>query len=226
MTTTDGVNRVIMVWDLPTRLFHWLLVLSFVAAYVTAQLGPAWMDWHFRAGYLLAALLLFRLAWGVVGSDSARFRQFLRGPRSVYQYLRGDEAGIPHPGHNPAGGWMVVIMLITLTVISVTGFFADDLILFSGTLAACVSGDVVDTSTRLHLQASNVALGLIALHLLAIGFYAFWRRRPLISAMVTGQRPAAQPNHLLRFVHPVWALVIFSACAAGCWMLAVWSICG
>lgn len=225
MTTTGADKPATRVWDLPTRLFHWLLVLSFTAAYVTAQLGPTWMSWHFRAGYLLAALLLFRLVWGVVGSDSARFSHFLRGPRTVITYLRAPRTVAASPGHNPAGGWMVVLMLVTLAVISVTGFFADDLILFSGPLAACVSSDAVDANTRLHLLASNVALGLIGLHLLAIGLYVFWRRQPLIRAMVTGRRSTTPGQNPPRFVRPMWALAIFLVCCLVFWGLATRSIC-
>lgn len=215
-----------LIWDLPTRLFHWLLALSFIAAYVTATLGPAWMDWHFRAGYLLAALLLFRLVWGLIGSDSARFRTFLRGPRQAIAYWRGGSASAPYAGHNPAGGWMVLVMLITLALISVTGFFADDLILFSGPLAACVSGDAVDRHTRIHLLASNLALGLIALHLLAIAYYQWRRRQPLFRAMVTGRNPTLSRASPLRFINPTWALAVFLLACAAMWALDRITICG
>lgn len=224
MTTTDGADQATRVWDLPTRLFHWLLVLSFVAAYVTAQLGPAWMDWHFRAGYLLATLLLFRLVWGVVGSDSARFSQFLRGPRSVYRYLRGHGIDTPHFGHNPAGGWMVVIMLVTLMVISVSGFFADDLILFSGPLAACVPVEARDLHSRFHVLASYLALVLIGLHLLAIAVYTFGLRQPLVTAMITGRRcgaPAA-PGFTSSWV----AVLAMTLASAVIWALATQPWCG
>lgn len=95
-----------LIWDLPTRLFHWLLALSFIAAYVTATLGPAWMDWHFRAGYLLAALLLFRLVWGLIGSDSARFRTFCVGRGRSSPTGAAGRHPRPTPAiTRPAAGW-------------------------------------------------------------------------------------------------------------------------
>lgn len=100
----------------------------------SAKLGPAWMDWHLRAGYLMAALILFRLVWGFCGSQTARFGAFLKGPQTVVAYLRALalRTPTPHAGHNPAGARMVVAMLATLAGVSITGLFADDLIACAG----------------------------------------------------------------------------------------------
>lgn len=214
-----------LIWDLPIRLFHWLLALSFLAAYVTAKLGAEWMDWHFRAGYLMAGLLLFRLAWGLFGSETARFAHFVRGPRAVIGYLRGGLAPHARVGHNPAGGWMVLALLVTLAGISVSGFFADDLILFSGPLAACVSSEATDASTRVHLLATNVALGLIGLHLLAIAFYTLRLHQPLVRAMVTGRHSAYGSADPPRRVAIRWALMIAAVSAALTWSVATAPLC-
>src|SRR5579862_2608288 len=110
-----------LVWDLPTRVFHWLLVLSIIGSYTTAKLGL--MPWHFGLGFLMIGMLIFRLLWGLVGPRHARFVNFIKGPGPVLQYLKG---GIKSVGHNPLGAGMVVLMLLLLALQVTTGLFSTD----------------------------------------------------------------------------------------------------
>ena len=123
-----------LVWDLPLRLFHWLLVLSLVGSYMTAHAGPDWIQVHARLGYWTAGLLIFRVLWGLCGPTHARFRSFLAPPRKVVQYIRGllEGANVHHVGHNPLGGWMVIAILLSLTLQVATGLFATDDIAWTG----------------------------------------------------------------------------------------------
>lgn len=179
------------IWDAPIRLFHWLLV---------ALLGFSWwsgkhhtMDWHRLSGYCILALLIFRIYWGFVGGRTARFTQFVRGPRAVYNYARSF-ATHPHPaapGHNPAGGWSVVVMLVVLMTMVVAGLFAVDVDgLESGPLADYVSFDQGRIAAHVHGLVFNLLLGLGALHVLAILFYLVRLRRNLIVPMITGRAPS------------------------------------
>jgi cytochrome b len=120
--------RVVQVWDLPVRLFHWLLVVLLVVSFTTGKLGGNWLAWHFRSGYCILALVLFRIIWGVAGSQTARFSDFIKGPEGVFTYARSliRGAGMFHAGHNPMGGLMIVLMLVLLLVQATTGLFVDD----------------------------------------------------------------------------------------------------
>jgi len=206
-------TRRVRVWDFPTRLFHWALVALLVAAYVTAESGE--LEWHLRAGYCVLALLLFRVVWGFVGSDTARFSHFVRGPRAVWHHLRGFFGSAPDVavGHNPAGGWAVLAILLVLCVQVGTGLFADDDISEAGPFAQYVERPTRRFLTGLHDQSFNVLLGLAALHVAAIVAYWVVRRHNLVWPMVTGVKrlPAALVAPRLR--RPVVAGVIFVVAA-------------
>ena len=120
-------NRV-LVWDLPTRLFHWLLVVSVILSFVTGNIGPNAMEYHKLSGYVILALLIFRLAWGFVGSPTARFSSFVKGPSTVFAHVATllKREDMPHLGHNPLGGWSIVAMLLVLFVQVATGLFANE----------------------------------------------------------------------------------------------------
>jgi cytochrome b len=182
---SETAQRRVRVWDLPTRLFHWALVALLVISYVTAQLDE--LDWHMRSGECILALLLFRLLWGLFGSDTARFATFLRGPRAVWRALRG--AGPDTAlGHNAAGGWAVAAMLLFLCAQVGTGLFADDDISEQGPLAQFVERPARKFLTGLHDRNVNILLGLAALHVSAIGFYWAVRRKNLVWPMIVGTK--------------------------------------
>ncbi len=183
----DPVTRV-QVWDLPTRLFHWTVVVLVAGSFATAWQGGNWMIWHMRCGYALLALLLFRLAWGFLGGRHARFSAFVRGFRETTSYARDLLTGNAprHLGHNPLGGWSVVAMLTLLAVQATTGLFANDDIFIEGPLFGWVGKAASDRLTRLHrLNADGIA-GLVALHVGAVLFHLFAKKENLIGPMLTG----------------------------------------
>ena len=165
--------RLARVWDLPVRLFHWLLVLLVVVSFTTGKLGGNWLEWHFRSGYCILALVLFRIVWGLFGSQTARFSDFIHGPKRVVSYalslMRG--ATMFHAGHNPMGGLMVVLMLVLLLVQATTGLFVDDDAGNTGPLSAKVSGATVSLLTTIHRTNIDIILVCVALHVCAALFY-------------------------------------------------------
>ena len=180
----------ILVWDLPVRAFHWALAVLVVFSYVAGKIGGGWMEWHLRSGYTIFALLIFRLAWGVAGSDTARFTHFLRGPRAAIDYVAHLRAG-RRPfmgGHNQLGGWMVAFMLAILAAQVATGLFADDEIATQGPLAAKVSNATVERMSALHSQNSWVIVGAVAFHVAAVLFYQWKLGIDLLRPMIRGWR--------------------------------------
>lgn len=181
----------VRIWDLPTRLFHWSLAVLVVFSIVTAHIGGAWIDWHFRSGYAVLALIAFRIAWGFVGGRHARFANFLRGPSGIAAALRGEPA--PHAGHNPLGGLSVIAMLALIGAQAVGGLFANDDIASEGPLARLVSKATSDTITTLHRINEKLILALVVLHVAAIFFYLWRKRTNLVRPMITGDKSDVDP---------------------------------
>jgi cytochrome b len=186
-----------MVWDLPLRVFHWLLVTGLVTSWATAEAGFEWMEIHLRLGYFTIGLLVFRLIWGVIGPRHARFSSFIVGPRESWRYARALFAHRPlyAVGHNPLGGLMVLMMLLLVAMQVATGLFASDDIAFYGPYNPAVSGATASFLTRIHHANFNWILAAATLHVLAIGFYFFVKRLNLVAPMLTGMKPAAMVPH-------------------------------
>lgn len=219
----DAAAASIRVWDLPTRLFHWLLVVLITLQYASGEFGWPSMQWHYRCGYATLALLLFRLAWGLVGSQTSRFGHFVRGPRAVWRYVstlaRGGDASAA--GHNPLGGWSVVLMLASLALQAVSGLFSSDDISEDGPLVARVSDATVALMTRIHGWNRYVLLALVGLHLAAIAMYWTLRGKNLVMPMLTGHAQGVR-SPLLRFA-PAWlALLLLALAAMAVWALVAW----
>ena len=212
----------IRVWDLPVRLFHWTLAMLAVFSFVTGKIGHGWMAWHVKSGYAILALLLFRVAWGFAGSDTARFTRFVGGIRSATDYARTLVARTPTPflGHNPLGGWMVVLLLAVLLLQATTGLFADDDIATQGPLAAMVSDAAVRQMTRIHSFNEWVVVALVLVHVAAVLFYQLPLRRDLIGPMVHGSVETTAPAP--RLASSRLAAVLFGlACAAVYYLVAI-----
>ncbi|MBB3330442.1 cytochrome b [Halomonas campaniensis] len=181
------------VWELPVRIFHWGLVGGVALAFYTMKTGGAPfvfpMDIHARAGYVLLGLLLFRWLWGLVGGFHARFSSFLRSPATLVGYARRLLTGRPpaYAGHNPLGGIMVVVMLLSLSFQAASGLFLTDDIFFSGPLHGLVERDTARTLKSLHHLNANLLLALIAAHLLALVVHRLKGER-LVGAMITGRK--------------------------------------
>lgn len=183
----------VRIWDLPTRLFHWLLAVSVIGLIVTAKVGGDAMNWHFRLGYVVFALLLFRLVWGFVGGRWSRFASFFPTPARLGRYLRGQARPEDHAGHNPLGAFSVLAMLLVLAAQVGTGLFSDDDIAFAGPLTGLVAGSTVRAASSYHKDVGQLlVIGLVALHLLAIAFYFFAKRKNLVRPMVTGDKTRAE----------------------------------
>jgi cytochrome b len=203
----------VRIWDLPTRLFHWTLVLLVVFSVTSAKLGGNWMNWHLWSGYAVLALLVFRLLWGFAGARYALFAQFVRGPRAVLAYLRAArDGGERCAGHNPLGGWSVLAMLAVLLVQAGTGLFANDEIATEGPLAKLVSGATASAMTRIHALNQNAIYALVALHVAAVAYYFFAKRENLVAPMITGDKrgitaEAAADDALMRARAAVLALL-------------------
>jgi cytochrome b len=175
-------------WDVPIRVFHWTIVVAIGVSWWSAEYRV--MNVHRYSGYTLLGLIVFRLYWGFVGTRTARFAHFVRGPGAIASYLR-DSARQDANGHNPLGGWSVVAMLLLLLAQVTIGLFVTDIDgLESGPLSYLVSFEASRALADAHEVIFNVLLGLIALHIAAIFFYLFARRKNLIGPMVTGRRAA------------------------------------
>lgn len=181
----------IYLWDLPTRLFHWLLLAAFAAAFITGQVGGNLIVWHGRLGVLILGLVVFRLIWGVIGSTYARFSQFVAGPGAIARYLRGQWQGI---GHNPLGALSVLALLGLVGVQVGTGLFANDDIAFTGHLYALVDARLSNRLTGVHKLLSNLLIALVVVHVLAVAYYRRVKRHDLLTPMVTGWKHDA-PAH-------------------------------
>lgn len=217
-----GRMRWVRVWDLPTRLFHWSLVLLVAVSIYTGNVGGLReMDLHKLSGYAILALVLFRLVWGFVGSPRSRFADFVRGPRAVLAYTRSllGKAHQSFAGHNPMGGLSVVAMLLSLLLQAVTGLFARDDILTEGPLVKYVSNGMSRTLTGIHHLNATVLYVLIGLHLAAVFGYLFFRKDNLIKPMLTGRKVvAAEIEGLDGAYARSWVAAMILAVAAG----AVW----
>ena len=206
----------VRVWDLPTRLFHWTLFASVVGLVVTAKTGGNAMVWHFRLGYVVLALLLFRIIWGLVGGRWSRFSSFIYAPSTLVRYLRGQGGPELSIGHSPLGAGSVFAMLAALALQVLSGLSSDDEIAFAGPLSRFVPGDVVRLSTWYHEAVGQwLVIALIVLHVAAVLYYLRRKKNNLITPMVRGDKHLAAPSVSSRddTGSRVLALVLLAACA-------------
>lgn len=216
------------VWDLPTRAFHWALAACVIGSLATIRIGGEAIAWHFRCGYAILALILFRLAWGFVGPRYARFRSFPPNPAAAWREFRGRGSGVSEeypPGHSPLGALSVYAMLLALAVQVSTGLFSSDAILWDGPLKNLVSNDASDLLTRIHKVNRLVLVALVALHLAAIAYYRIARGRGLVGPMLSGDSEPgpggatcpepARDDAAVR----VGAMLLMAGCAAAVWWI-------
>ncbi|MDX2308211.1 MAG: cytochrome b/b6 domain-containing protein [Hyphomicrobium sp.] len=195
----DVERSSVAAWDAPTRIFHWSLVILIVSAWATFQLtevmGDPRLTWHRWNGLLLLTLIVWRLLWGIAGPPHARFASFLKGPGAIAGYLRDLAAGRPRRflGHNPAGGLMVVSLIALVATIGSLGLFAvEHNDLATGPLYRLVGNDIAKVLTGWHrFLFEPVLIALVVLHIGVNVTYTFVKRDPLIPAMITGRKPAA-----------------------------------
>lgn len=201
MNTDNATTTRILVWDLPTRVFHWLLALSFAGAYLTAE-SERWRLVHVTLGYTVGGLLVFRLLWGLVGTRHARFASFVRGPAAVARYLGSLVAGRPehHTGHNPAGALAIVALLALGAVLVLTGWSTYN----------DVGGDWLE---ELHEGAANVMLAVVGLHVGAVLLSSRLHHENLVRAMVSGRKQGAPQEGIRRAWRGLGVLLLLAVLA-------------
>ncbi|MBZ9538115.1 cytochrome b/b6 domain-containing protein [Modicisalibacter tunisiensis] len=190
--------KVYKAWDLPVRLFHWSLVAAILVSWYTIKTSGQPLafpvEWHARAGYTILALLVFRWLWSLVGSRHARLRELCRSPRTVWRYTASWFRRRPdlYVGHNPLGGWMTLLLLVSLTLQATSGLFMSDGILFSAPLARRFEADAIAWLVTLHHVNGNLLFVLVGIHLLAILLHRL-RGEALVGAMFSGRKRLARP---------------------------------
>ncbi len=210
----------VRVWDLPTRLFHWSLAILVLVSFVSAKIGGDAMEWHFRSGYALFALLGFRLVWGICGGHWSRFSQFIFSPFTLFRYVSGKtQPGQDlDVGHSPTGALAVFAMFAVLAAQVGTGLLADDELSNAGPLVNFVNSVTTHLATAWHTTWGQWALiAMIGLHVTAILYYTLLKRRRLIVPMLGGDKllPAGTPASTDDARTRILALILLSGCAAG-----------
>ena len=213
----------VRVWDFPTRAFHWALALAVVGSVASAKIGGNAMVWHFRFGFLVLALVAFRVLWGLVGGRWSRFVNFIYAPGTVLRYLRGQSLPGEHldVGHNPLGSFSVFALLGVLLVQLGTGLVADDEIANLGPLNRFVATETGLLATSWHKEAGQwILIGLVVLHVAAVLFYLLARKTNLIKPMLSGDKwlPPGTPASIDNARTRTWALLVGAASAG----LAAW----
>ncbi len=211
----------VRVWDLPTRLFHWALAICIVLGIVFVKIGGNAIQWHAYCGYTALALILFRIIWGFVGSQYARFANFIPSPATLIAFLRGQvDGGL---GHNPLGALSVIALLTMILIQALTGLFADDDIFFQGPFAKYVSNSTVALLTSIHRFNQYLIFALVGLHIAAISYYYFVKRENLVRPMVTGDKSIATKPPLAveidSFRQRMIALAVFLLISLGLYIL-------
>ncbi len=206
-----------IVWDLPTRLFHWSLVALILLQFLSGEFGLIPMSWHYWLGYATLALVVFRVLWGFAGSHTSRFASFVRGPGAVLHYARETAAGrhVHVVGHNPVGGWSVLLILLSIFVQSISGLFSSDDLTETGPLVDRVSDATVEWMTRVHHLNRWLLVLLIVLHVGAVVMHWAIRRDNLVAAMIHGRGRAASDNDAPHMapLHRALVLLVISAIA-------------
>jgi cytochrome b len=191
------MKKIIRVWDLPVRVFHWLLVLCISGSLISVNLGGNAIEWHAYFGYTVLTLLIFRIIWGFIGSTHARFASFLPSREKIFSYLQGKAPRVL--GHNPLGALSVFALMIVLSVQVFTGLFVDDEIAFQGPLAKYVSNSLVSILSEIHESNSVLIYTFIAIHIAAIIYYQKFKGEDLIKPMISGDKkinPSEEANYL------------------------------
>jgi cytochrome b len=215
----------VRIWDLPTRLFHWALAACVIGLVITGNVGGNAMVWHFRLGYAVLTLVLFRLAWGFVGGHWSRWSNLPLHPRHVWAYLQSRSDQRTEAGHNPLGSWSILAMLFFLLFQVSTGLISDDEIANAGPLTSLVSGSWVSWASAWHKNWGKlIIILLVVLHLLALLWHRFKKHPPLVPAMLHGDKTLPQPVPVSRdqWPHRLVALLILGLSALSVYGLLLW----
>jgi cytochrome b len=214
-TGSQAAPGTTLVWDVPVRVAHWALAALVAGAWATHYAGTQWFDWHRRLGYATLVIVAFRIVWGFVGTRHARFASFVRGPRAIFEYVRGG-ARADAAGHNPLGALSVLALLALLLVQATTGLFANDEIASAGPFYGWTTHEQSNRIASLHRVNSKWLLALVVLHVVAVAWYSRVRRQPLVRAMLTGRRDSrvAPPDAAIKESGILRAMLIVAVLAA------------
>ncbi len=214
-----NMMRQAKVWELPVRLFHWLLVFCVISLWLTAEWGLA--DRHAQLGYALLILVIFRLIWGLVGGSYSRFSSFVTGPGQVILYFKGLWRGEhnTYVGHNPAGGWMVMILLLDLLTQGLLGFGSSHEVLFEGPWFDLVGEETSQLMTALHEANFNILMVLVGLHLSAVLYYQLVKKENLVLPMLHGKKVLTEEQAAGIHNRSIWAIPVFGLAVAIVWGL-------
>jgi cytochrome b len=215
----SGMRLSMRVWDAPIRLFHWMIVILVVVSWYTAHSGR--MELHFYSGYTILTLLLFRIGWGFIGSDTARFSRFLKNPLAGFRHLAHFPRREPDNeiGHNAAGGWFVLVLLGVLLFQAATGLFSNDDVVSQGPFADRVGKEISNQITHYHDLNFNIILAATGLHVLMVLLYAAIKRQDLVRPMVTGKKRLPATFRAPRMASSFLAAGLLVLCA-----LIVWTV--
>jgi len=205
-----------LVWDWPTRAFHWLLTLSLCGSWATAEAGFEWIDTHNLLGYTALTLIFFRILWGLFGTRYARFKAFVTGPSTVVATLPKLFSRSPaiDIGHNPIGGWSVLLFLVLVFVQASTGLFISDDVMHVGPYNHTIGSDLAGKLAQIHHLNFTALQGCVAVHILAIAWYRFGKRTDLVSPMITGRKAHIDPTQSIGSSETYRALICLAIAVA------------
>ncbi len=212
-----AASHTVRIWDLPTRVFHWALFVCVAGLIITGNVGGYWMSWHFRLGYCVMTLLMFRIVWGFVGGKWSRFASFIYSPKSLFDYLSGKAKPEHSAGHSPLGALSVFGLLAFLALQVGTGLISDDEITNAGPLTRFVKNATVSLATWWHKEVGNkVIVAMVVLHIVAILIYLFKQKQNLIRPMIGGDKQMAQAVESSKdnLGSRLAALVVLAVCGA------------
>ncbi|XOV77434.1 MAG: cytochrome b/b6 domain-containing protein [Aestuariibacter sp.] len=205
-----------LIWDIYTRIFHWLLVVCIGLQWLTGELGGSWMNWHAYVGYFTLGLILFRLIWGLVGADYARFKRFFPGFDDIKQCVRGENR--TYLSHNPLGAVMVFALLLIILIQAISGLFSSDDVFFDGPLRSLANEQWQQLADKIHHNGFTVIQILAAVHIIAAFYYLFGKKQNLISPLFHGYKNTEQDRSIKHQYH--WrALLIALLVAAAIYFL-------
>jgi cytochrome b len=214
----------VKIWDIPTRIFHWVLVLLFLFLIYSGRWDDSLMQWHFYCGYTLSGLILFRVLWGVVGTRYARFCSFVTSPIQGIRYLKATVTGKGKHfyGHNPAGAMMVVALILLLMLQVASGLVTSDEILWEGPFYASVSDEIASLGAQTHHLVQSILVYLVGLHILGVVVHSILFKEKLVTAMVTGTKKDLGDAIPRESINPI-ALILCLAISAG-WVYYLFSL--
>ncbi|GLR70586.1 cytochrome b/b6 domain-containing protein [Agaribacter marinus] len=208
----------VIVWDFPTRAFHWLLVMALIFQYVSGDILDDAMQWHFYVGYFTLGLLVFRVVWGVVGHTYSRFTYFVCSPKTVFNYLQGQDTR-EYLTHNPVGALSTIALLTLFLTQAVSGLFISDDIFYEGPWHSAASDAMIDTANFLHGQMYILLMSIALIHVLAVLFYQFKKKQPLVQSMVHGKKPSVKAGHKPKPLNLLFALMVVALSAGALYLI-------